>query len=60
MTSHYFTALAAFYHEADEKLKATKKETYLKETLPSYMSKLEAIAKVNNGFLANGKVSVSD
>lgn len=58
MKSHIFTAIAGFHYESDEKLKATKKETCLNETLPFYMKKLEAIAKENNGYLANGKVSI--
>lgn len=54
-----FIALGGFHYETDEKVKATKKETCLNDTLPFYMKKLEAVAKSNNGFLANGKVSVN-
>uniref|UniRef100_A0A1B6CC70 glutathione transferase n=2 Tax=Clastoptera arizonana TaxID=38151 RepID=A0A1B6CC70_9HEMI len=53
-------AIAGFHYDPDEKQKATKKATCLNETLPFYMKKLEAIAKENNGFLANGKLSWAD
>uniref|UniRef100_A0A1B6C4P2 glutathione transferase n=1 Tax=Clastoptera arizonana TaxID=38151 RepID=A0A1B6C4P2_9HEMI len=52
--------IAAFNYNPDEKQKASKKETCLKETLPFYMQKLDAIAKENKGFLANGKLSWAD
>lgn len=52
--------IGAAHYEADEKLKETKYETVVKETLPFYLPKLDAIAKENNGYLANGKLSWAD
>uniref|UniRef100_A0A1B6LE73 glutathione transferase n=2 Tax=Graphocephala atropunctata TaxID=36148 RepID=A0A1B6LE73_9HEMI len=46
--------------EANEEIKKTKKETYIKETLPFYMEKLDAVVKENGGYLANKKLSWVD
>lgn len=39
-----------------DEIKNKKKETYIKETLPSYLKKLDDVAKENGGYLANKKV----
>ncbi|CAH1407833.1 unnamed protein product [Nezara viridula] len=36
------------------------KETLIKETIPFYMSKFEAVLKKNGGYMANGKLSWAD
>lgn len=46
-----------YHFQQDEKTKEEMKEKFIKETLPFYAEKLEAIAKENQGYLANGKVS---
>jgi len=53
-------ALSAFMWEANEDIKKEKKEIFIKETLPFYLGKLEAIVKENGGYLANGKLSWVD
>lgn len=42
--------------EANENVKKEKKETYIKETIPFYLSRLNKVVKENGGFLANNKV----
>jgi len=49
-------AFYGYFMEQNEAAKATKKETVVKETMPFYMSRFEALAKENGGYLANGKV----
>lgn len=49
--------IGAVSHESDQDLQAKKRETLEKEHFPFYLSKLEEIAKENNGHLAAGKVS---
>uniref|UniRef100_A0A1B6DY59 glutathione transferase n=1 Tax=Clastoptera arizonana TaxID=38151 RepID=A0A1B6DY59_9HEMI len=51
--------IQAFW-EGDEETKKEKKEMFIKETLPFYMQKLEEVAKNNNGYLANKKLSWAD
>lgn len=51
---------AAFYYEANEAVKESKRKLFFKETLPFYQQQLDAIAKENNGHLALGRVCVSD
>lgn len=53
-------AIAAYYYDPDEESRAAKKEPLLNETIPFYMSKFENIAKENNGYLANGRLSWAD
>lgn len=48
--------LSAPFYETDEAVKAKKKETLEKETIPFYLGKLEEIAKKNNGHFALSKV----
>jgi len=52
--------IAAVHFEADEALKLTKRETLLNETVPFYLSKLEELAKANNGHLAASKLTWAD
>uniref|UniRef100_A0A1B6C8Z8 glutathione transferase n=1 Tax=Clastoptera arizonana TaxID=38151 RepID=A0A1B6C8Z8_9HEMI len=54
------TALVQAVWESDEQKKKEKTETFIKETLPFYMQKLEEVAKNNNGYLANKKLSWAD
>lgn len=53
------TALSALMWEADENVKKEKKETYINETIPFYLSRLDKVVKENGGFLANKKVMCS-
>ncbi|KAG8270526.1 hypothetical protein J6590_084013 [Homalodisca vitripennis] len=52
--------ISAFIWEPNEELRKAKKDTYIKETLPFYMEKLDAIVKENDGYLANKKLSWVD
>lgn len=52
------SAIAEYYYNADEKSKAAKKVTLVNETLPFYMKKLDAIARDNNGYLTNKRVTI--
>ncbi|KAG8256048.1 hypothetical protein J6590_077673 [Homalodisca vitripennis] len=54
------TPAGAFVRETNEDLKKAKKETYIKETLPFYMKKLDSIVGENGGYLANKKLSWVD
>lgn len=53
----FFLEIGAFYYETDDSVKAKRKETLDKETLPYYLERLDTIAKTNGGHLAVGKVS---
>jgi glutathione S-transferase len=44
------------HFEKDEEKKKTLKETALKETIPYYLTRLDAIVQKNKGYLALGKV----
>uniref|UniRef100_A0A1B6MVD0 glutathione transferase n=1 Tax=Graphocephala atropunctata TaxID=36148 RepID=A0A1B6MVD0_9HEMI len=52
--------VTTFMRETNEDLKRTKKETYIKETIPFYMKKLDTLVKENGGYLANKKLSWVD
>jgi Glutathione S-transferase, C-terminal domain len=52
-----FSELAAHFYETDEAVKQKKLDVALNETAPFYFGKLEEIAKTNNGYFANGKVT---
>jgi hypothetical protein len=44
--------------EKNVALKKTMKEEALKETVPFYLSRLDALVQKNNGFLALGRVRI--
>lgn len=48
--------IAKFYYETDETIKQKKLAELKQEKLPFVLSKLEAIAKENDGHLALGRV----
>lgn len=53
-------AIATYYYDPDETSKAAKKDPLVNETIPFYMKKFEEIAKQNDGYLANSKLSWGD
>lgn len=53
-----FIEIGAVHYEADEAVKQKKFEDLKKDVIPFYLSKLDAIAKENNGYLALGKVYI--
>nr|WEU54066.1 glutathione s-transferase sigma-1 [Protohermes costalis] len=52
--------IAMYHYETDETVKEKKFEPLVKEIVPFYLGKLDDIAKINNGYLANGKLSWAD
>jgi len=52
--------MLAVFMESDENVKQTKKATLTTETFPFYFSKLEEIAKENNGHLVASKFTWAD
>uniref|UniRef100_A0A1B6CF84 glutathione transferase n=1 Tax=Clastoptera arizonana TaxID=38151 RepID=A0A1B6CF84_9HEMI len=54
------TAASQVMWEPDEQKKKEKQQTFLSETLPYNLEKLEEIAKKNDGYLANKKLSWAD
>lgn len=46
--------------ETDSAKQNALKEVLVKETLPFYLTRLDAIVKKNNGFLALGRVRILD
>lgn len=52
----FIVEIALYHYEQDEAIKESRKEPLLKETLPYYLQRLDAIAKDNNGHLAVGRV----
>jgi glutathione S-transferase len=48
------------HFEKDEEKKKTLKETALKETIPYYLTRLDAIVQKNKGHLALGKLTWAD
>lgn len=52
----FFPEWATFHFEADEDKKKKLRETFLNETSPYYLSRLESIVEKNGGFLALGRV----
>ena len=50
-----FTEIASYYYDPIEASKKSKYEPLMKETIPFYLGRLEAIAKENNGFGFVGK-----
>ena len=46
------------YYEQDSSKKESLKEKALKEALPYYLPRLEAIVQKNNGYLALGRVRI--
>lgn len=53
-----FTELAPLFHEKDPEKKEEMYEKMSAETIPFYLEKLDAIVSGNNGYFANGKVSI--
>lgn len=53
-------ALLKIMTEKDEKIKAEKKERFVKETVPFFMKRFDIIVKENAGYVANGKQSWGD
>jgi prostaglandin-H2 D-isomerase / glutathione transferase len=58
--SSNLSEIANWSYEADAKLKAEKRKTFVEEIGPFYLDRLEAIAKANNGHLALGKTTWAD
>ncbi|KAG4070477.1 hypothetical protein HA402_005709 [Bradysia odoriphaga] len=52
--------IATVQYEPDEAVKEKKRVTLNAETIPFYLTKLDAIAKENNGHLALGKLTWAD
>ncbi|XP_067008299.2 glutathione S-transferase [Anabrus simplex] len=52
--------LVAYYYEPDEASKQKKKEIALKETVPQFLSKLDARVKENGGYFVGGKLTWAD
>ncbi|KAK5640387.1 hypothetical protein RI129_011198 [Pyrocoelia pectoralis] len=52
--------IATYHYETDEGIKESSKKTLLEETIPYYLTRLEAIVKKNNGHLAVGKLTWAD
>lgn len=56
----YLLEISNYANEADAQLKAEKLKVLNSEILPFYLDKFEAIAKINNGHLALGKLTWAD
>ncbi|CAH1117413.1 unnamed protein product [Phaedon cochleariae] len=52
--------LAVYHHEKDEAVKEAKAGPLFNEILPYYLEKLEAQVKLNNGYLACGRLTWAD
>ncbi|XP_018334284.1 glutathione S-transferase [Agrilus planipennis] len=52
--------IALYNYESDPSIKESRKGPLLKETIPYYLERLDAIAKQNNGHLACGKLTWAD
>ncbi|XP_062560800.1 glutathione S-transferase-like [Armigeres subalbatus] len=52
--------IVAAYYDPDENGKEKKFAIIKKEVIPFYLEKLEEIARDNNGYLANGKLTWAD
>lgn len=55
-----FLEIGGVFYEEDEAVKARKLVELEKEILPFYLTKLDAIAKENNGHLAVGRLTWAD
>lgn len=53
----FIIAIGDYYYDPDETSRDKKKGPLVDVTVPYYLGKFEEIAKQNNGYLANGKVS---
>jgi prostaglandin-H2 D-isomerase / glutathione transferase len=58
--SFYFLEIGVVSYEKDEKIQAEKRKLLNSETLPFYLSKLDEIAKNNNGHLALNRLTWAD
>ncbi|XP_046392667.1 glutathione S-transferase-like [Ischnura elegans] len=52
--------IAAYYYDKENPNRGTKKDLLVKETVPFYLQKLDAVVAKNNGYLANGKLTWAD
>lgn len=52
--------IGAVSYEPDEEVQAKKRVTLNNETIPFYLSKLDALAGENNGYFALGKLTWAD
>ncbi|XP_071439845.1 glutathione S-transferase-like [Hetaerina americana] len=52
--------IAAYYYDKENPNRGSKKELLVKETVPFYLGKLDAVVSKNNGYLANGKLTWAD
>ncbi|XP_067009305.2 glutathione S-transferase [Anabrus simplex] len=52
--------VSAYYYEPDEAIKQKKKEIAVKETVPQFLSKLDARVKENGGYFVGGKLTWAD
>lgn len=58
--SFFILEIAAVAYEADPKVQEEKRKTLNAETIPFYLSKLEEVAKENNGHLALKRLTWAD
>ncbi|KRT81980.1 Glutathione S-transferase [Oryctes borbonicus] len=59
-TSDLLEKVVNFYHERDTERREQLKRMVLAETIPFYLSRFEAIAEKNFGFLAFGRLTWAD
>ncbi|XP_068085137.1 glutathione S-transferase-like [Anabrus simplex] len=52
--------LVEYYFEKDEAIKQKKKDIAVKETVPQFLSKLDARLKENGGYFVGGKLTWAD
>ncbi|KZC03966.1 PREDICTED: glutathione S-transferase-like [Dufourea novaeangliae] len=52
--------ISSYYRETDPILKAKKKTEVFTQVIPSYLKKLEELAKNNGGYLYGGELSYAD
>ena len=60
MFDNLLSEMSKAKYEPDPDLKEKKLATFKEEIAPYYLQKIDEIVKDNNGFVANGKVSLQD